>query len=138
MTDPADLKAKRDYLVQQLEDGTFENVLLLFESLPDYDQLLPDLAADLSIRVRSGIYRLLLEMEGRFDLRLAQVAPAMAAKLDQPEPTLRGDLCSALGLVGTMNEIEALEPLIDDPNAQVAELASEAIDEILERNLPGK
>ena len=133
MSDSVDRQARRDYLVQQLEEGRFDNVKLLFEKLEDYDELLPELAMDLNMRVRSGVYRLLLELEEDLAPRLARLAPALARRLDADEPTLRGDLCSALGLVGTPAQIEDLEPLLTDPNAQVRELAAEAIEEIAER-----
>lgn len=133
MNDSVERQARRDYLVQQLEEGRFDNVKLLFETLEDYDELLPELAMDLNLRVRSGVYRLLLELEEDFAPRLARLGPALARRLAAEEPTLRGDLCSALGLVGTPEQVLDLEPLLDDPNQQVRELAAEAIEEIAER-----
>lgn len=133
MNDAAERKARKSYLIEQLETGRFDNVRLLFEKLEDYDDLLPELAMDMNLRVRSGVYRLLLELEEDFGPRFARLGPALAERLGQEEATLRGDLCSAIGLVGTPVQISALEDLLNDPNRQVQELAAEAIDEIVER-----
>ncbi len=50
------------------------------------------------------------------------------------DAALRGDTADLLGQIGHLDAAGSLKPLLDDPNPDVAEIAEEALDAIMERN----
>jgi HEAT repeat protein len=55
------------------------------------------------------------------------VAPALSAHLKDQRDTIRGNVASILGAIGTKAEIAAVEPLLQDRNADVRRAAERAI-----------
>lgn len=60
---------------------------------------------------------------------VAELIPVLQAE----DASLRGDTATLLGSIGERSATAALKALLDDPNPDVAELASEALEEIEER-----
>jgi hypothetical protein len=58
------------------------------------------------------------------------LVPHLLPILDSKDPVLRGDTADLLGRIGHRAASEALRTLLEDPNPDVAEIASEALEEI--------
>ena len=58
------------------------------------------------------------------------VVPALVALLSTADPSLRGDTADLLGRIGLPAAREALVRLADDPHPDVAEVASDALDDL--------
>jgi thiol-disulfide isomerase/thioredoxin len=65
------------------------------------------------------------------------MAPAFAALLSNRDARIRGDVADLLGKIGDAQTIGKLEPLTSDPDADVAEIAAEAI-AALRKNCDGR
>jgi alkyl hydroperoxide reductase subunit AhpF len=66
---------------------------------------------------------------GALDGLVADLLPALRAE----DAALRGDTATLLGTIGLRSATAALKALLEDPNPDVAEIASEALEEIEER-----
>lgn len=58
----------------------------------------------------------------------------MLALLEVEDAALRGDTADLLGQIGHLDAAGALKTLLDDPNPDVAEIAEESLDSIMDRN----
>jgi thioredoxin-like negative regulator of GroEL len=65
-----------------------------------------------------------LEQDGE---SLHSAVDALLPALESEDAALRGDTADLLGQIGHPAGIEALRPLLDDPNPDVAEIAAEAL-----------
>ena len=61
-------------------------------------------------------------------------SPACSRSCGSEDPVLRGDTADLLGRIGHRAATDALRALLDDPNPHVAEIASEALEEIDDRD----
>jgi glutaredoxin len=62
------------------------------------------------------------------------LVPGLLPILGTEDPVLRGDTADVLGRIGHRAATDALRALLDDPNPDVAEIASEALEEIEARD----
>ena len=62
------------------------------------------------------------------------LVPGLLPILGTEDPVLRGDTADLLGRIGHRAATDALRALLDDPNPHVAEIASEALEEIEARD----
>ncbi len=58
------------------------------------------------------------------------LVPGLLPFLDSEDATMRGDTADLLGRIGHTSAVEKIAELLDDPNPDVAEIASEVLDEI--------
>ena len=62
------------------------------------------------------------------------LVPGLLPILGTEDPVLRGDTADLLGRIGHRAATDGLRALLDDPNPDVAEIASEALEEIETRD----
>jgi thioredoxin-like negative regulator of GroEL len=73
---------------------------------------------------------LMLVAEGALERRpdaLHETIDALLPALESADAALRGDTADLIGQTGNPAGLEALRPLLDDPNPDVAEIAAEAL-----------
>jgi hypothetical protein len=88
------------------------------------------LYAEADLGLRTGLALALETAVEEDPACLRPAVPALTALLASAHPTLRGDAADLLALAGDEAAIPALEALLDDENADVAELAAEAIERL--------
>jgi hypothetical protein len=118
------------YLNQMLESGQLERVSGLIRKKPQRLPLLIGLLASLEtpLAVRIGVGAVMEELVGSEVLQPA-VEP-LRKLLGAAEPQIRADACHYLGLCGDPDAVQSIIPLLDDPDAEVREIARETLEEI--------
>jgi HEAT repeat protein len=121
-----------DYFHLLLKEGRIADARTLIERDPaTLAGLLPIVAnVDASLNVRLGVGALLEDFAGSAALR-AQI-PRLGELSQHPDPRIRADACYYLGLSGDPQARPWIEARRDDPDADVREIAAEAL-EALER-----
>ena len=127
-----DQRQQLEHLGQSLDEGQLDNTILLLKTAPSLLPLLAPLLIDPRFRVRAGVYSVLLELADS-EQDFSHLAQAISHNLQHPEPVYRGDSTTALGVIGGPEQLNSLRGLLQDSNNQVAQLAKESIEEILER-----
>jgi len=61
---------------------------------------------------------------------LQALVPALGMLAGHGDARVRADACHLLGLSGTPNAIKYLEARLDDPDAEVREIAAESLEEL--------
>jgi hypothetical protein len=123
-TDPA---AHQRFLTGQLEAGELDSVIAACRRAPELLPALLGLAADLETpyAVRIGIGAVVEELAG--DERLVQVTDDLLTLSRSELATVRADAAHYLGLLGTEKAASRLGELLQDPDAEVREIASESL-----------
>ncbi len=119
----------KEMIADYMQKGFLENIIDMFRHDASLYSIVGDLLRDDRVRVRIGVAALLEELakERPEEARLA-VAPLMSLLVDD-NPTVRGDAAHLIAAVGGREGLEALRPLLDDPEPQVAEMVRELMDE---------
>jgi len=128
-----DQQAQARFFGDQLEAGEFNSVLLYFQTVPGFFPLVGALLADERFRVRAGVMALVEELDFLKVPGLGAIAKGVAPLLAHEKPHIRGDAASLLEVIGDSSQLPALQPLLSDPQPQVAQLAQEAVEAILLR-----
>jgi len=112
-------------IADYMQKGFLENIVDMFKHDTSLYSMVGELLKDERVRVRIGVAALLEELgkERPGEARLA-IAPLMSL-LGHDNPTIRGDAAYLIATVGGEEELEALKPLLNDPEPQVAELVRE-------------
>ena len=123
----ADTDAYRQFLSEQLEAGELDSVIAACRRGP---QLLPALlamAADLEtpFAVRIGIGAVIEDLAG--DERLLAVTDDLLALSNSELAPVRADAAHYLGLLGTEAAATRLRDMLQDPDAEVREIAAESL-----------
>ncbi|NOZ25916.1 MAG: HEAT repeat domain-containing protein [Nitrospirae bacterium] len=115
----------REMIADYMQKGFLENIVDMFKHDTSLYSMVGELLKDERVRVRIGVAALLEELgkERPGEARLA-IAPLMSL-LGHDNPTIRGDAAYLIATVGGEEELEALKPLLNDPEPQVAELVRE-------------
>ena len=117
-------------LESDLSSGAIDRVVGFFEYNQELYSLVDRLVTSEKFIVRLGI-TVVLERLQEIKPELARLAlPAILPLLESDQPTVRGDAANLVGSLGSERHVPALEPLLQDSNDQVAEIAGEAIEEI--------
>lgn len=111
-----------------LEQGLVENIISMFKADTSYYSLVGELLKDERFMVRLGVSVLFEEMS-RSRPRDAELAvPVLLPLLSSSTPAyVRGDAANILGIIGSEQALKALEPLIDDEDPQVSEIARDFV-----------
>jgi hypothetical protein len=126
-------------VVEFLERGLLDVLVDLFRSDPALYPLLGELVADPRIGVRLGASALVEELAAADPGRRGLAAAALAPLLRDESPVLRGDAAYLLGISGGEGDLAALTALAaGDPNADVREVAAEAVQRIRGGDSPGE
>jgi glutaredoxin len=97
-----------------------------------------ELLADSDWSVRMGMMVVLEGVAERSPDLVRRAYPYILDLLEHEDDNQRGDTAYLLGLIGDASVLDRLEALLNDANPQVAEVASEAVQRIRERETLGK
>jgi HEAT repeat protein len=113
-----------------MESGFLENIIDMFRHDHSLYRLVGELILDERVRVRIGVTALIEELRKLDPEHISEAVPVLLPLLAHSEPVVRGDSANLLGIIGDKKAIPALEPLLEDRNANVRLIAGEAIEEI--------
>jgi len=131
----SDEKEFTKLIAEDLESGALEKVIELFRFNKTLYLIVGNLIRDERMKVRLGANMMMdrLQEVRPDDVELA--LPRLLPLLSDENPTIRGDAADIIGIIGTPDHIQFLEPLLQDHNHQVIEIATDAIATIRE-NFP--
>ncbi len=118
-----------DVIADFLEMGYVENIVAMFKQDTRYYQWLDTLIADERFAVRLGVsvlFEYLME-ERPEDVSLA--IPPLIRALHHDTALTRGEAISVLALIASSEALAPIPAMVDDPDAQVADLAREIVQE---------
>jgi hypothetical protein len=115
------------YLAMLLESRKLNRVIDLVHESPqrlrDLVLLAADLATPMAVRIGVGaVFEEFADAEA-----LAAVIPDLAALTRAGEPQVRADACHYLGLSGSAHARPHVAALVDDPDAEVRQIAAESL-----------
>jgi hypothetical protein len=121
------------YLGDLLATGRMDSVTRLVTEDPRRLRALIGLIASLDtpMAARIGVGAVLEDLAGSASLQAA-IAP-LRQLLRAEAPQIRADACHYLGLTGDPGVAPDVEPLLDDPDAEVREIARETLDALPSR-----
>jgi HEAT repeat protein len=113
-----------------LLEGQLTRVLEVVEHVPAaLADLLPIVAnPEANMNVRFGASAVLERHAG--SPALQALVPALGMLTGHGDVRVRADACHLLGLSGTTNAIKYIEARLDDPDAEVREIAAESLEEL--------
>lgn len=116
-----------EYLAGLLETQKLDRVTQLVRERPglqpDLISLIADLETPMGVRIGVGAVFEDLAQHGE----LSGLVPQLGALTRFPEPQIRADACHYLGLTEAAEAVSFVEPLLDDPDAEVREIAAETL-----------
>jgi len=115
-----------------MHQGRFDHAADLVFRINGPD-ILVSLWKDSTTSRRMGIMLTVQKVLARDPKALDGTVPDLVALLGIGDASIRGDTADLLGQIGHADAVDALKALSDDPNPDVAEIAQEAIEEILEK-----
>jgi len=130
MKNQQEIESTIKMIADYMENGYLENIIDMFKHDPEYYQHLGTMLGDERMGVRIGTFALveaLLDVENN---NLSASIPGIAALLNDPNVTIRGDAAHLLGIIGHENALPYLENALHDEHELVRENVSEAIDVI--------
>jgi len=120
----------RDYLGAMLAEGEVDKVLAMIVNegalMARVIELLDD--ADTKINIRLGIGVIIEEYQGT--PLLQEYIPQLGKLTLHMDPRVRGDACHYLALSHSYRAKVYIQPLLQDENADVREIARESLDEL--------
>lgn len=116
-----------EYVTEVLRGGQLGKAEALFARRPDLlPQLLPLVGEpELEIQVRLGVGAILEGLAGSSALQ--QLVPELGRLSAAPDHRVRIDACHYLGLSGSAAAADFLRPRLDDPEAEVREVAADSL-----------
>jgi len=126
----ASLRDRAEQFQIWLLEGQLKNVLAAVEKHPQaLADLLPIVAnPEANLNVRFGASAVLERYAGT--PALMELVPALGLLAGHGDPRVRADACHILGLSGTPAAIKFLDARLDDPDAEVREIAAEGLEEL--------
>lgn len=126
----ASLRDRAEQFAIWLLEGQLKNVLAVVERFPKaLADLLPILAnPEANLNVRFGASAVLERYAGKPALHT--LVPALGLLAGHGDHRVRADACHLLGLSGSADALKYLEARLDDPDAEVREIAAESIEEL--------
>lgn len=123
--DPGHLSAAM--VADYMDQGLLENIILMFQHDPTLYPMVAELLQDERIRVRMGAVALVESLAELDPGGVSAIATAIAPLLTDASATIRGDAAYTVGLTGTTAHLVAVRRLLDDPFADVREIAADAV-----------
>ena len=124
-------EAMREMLIDYMGRGFLDNIIALFKQDATVYRFIPDMLGDDNLRVRLGATALVEELVSEHGNELRSAVPGLIKLLKHENPTIRGDVASALGMIKDQSAIAALEACSMDSHPGVREAASDALSEIM-------
>lgn len=116
-----------DYFHQLLKDGQAAQVIELVQAAPErLAAILPIIAnpeASLNVRLGAGV----LMEEFAHSAALKSLTPRLGELASDPDARVRADACHYLSMTGDARAKPYLEAQVDDPDAEVREIARESL-----------
>ncbi len=112
-----------------LDQGHVENIIAMFRREPSYYAWTGDLLQDDRFSVRLGLSVLFEELVELQPEKTVLAVPSLIQALENPEPLLRGEAASLLGMIGTKEAIAHVRLLENDGNPQVREMVTMILEE---------
>lgn len=132
MQDDAGLKAM---IAGYMDKGFLENIIDMFKHDRSLFPLIAGLMTDERVRVRLGISALVETLARERSEGLAASITGIGELISNPNPTIRGDAAYLLGIIGNKETVPFLEAALIDENPDVREIAKEAIEDIMGREI---
>ena len=110
-----------------IELGHVENIVSMFKQEKDYYQYTGQLIRDERFMVRMGLAVLFEELAVARPQDVLLAVPSLLPVLQEEKPYLRGDAATLLGIIGTEEAREQIRKLLNDPDAQVKEIAEDIL-----------
>lgn len=110
-----------------LELGHVENIVAMFKQDTDLYNLTGDLVRDERFSVRLGTAVLFEELVEIRPHEASLAIPCLVGLLQEKNPIFRGEAATILGIIGTPDALQHLEPLTDDPDPQVREIITDIL-----------
>ena len=107
-----------------LDQGHVENIIAMFRREPSYYAWTGDLLQDDRFSVRLGLFVLFEELIKLQPEKTVLTIPSLIEVLENPEPLLRVEAVSLLGMIGTKEAISHIRLLENDENPQVREMVT--------------
>ena len=117
-------------VIDFLEKGLLESLVLLFKADPVLYPLLTELLVDERLAVRLGTSALVESLAEEDPEMAGRAVDALLPLLSHGSPTVRGDAAYLLGSIGRVDACEYLHRLAGDEDGEVREAASEALEKI--------
>ncbi|MEW6164911.1 MAG: HEAT repeat domain-containing protein [Pseudomonadota bacterium] len=129
----ASLRDRAEQFAIWLLEGQLKQVNSVVDRIPSaLADLLPIVANPAAnMNVRFGASAVLERHAGRASLKA--LVPALGLLTGHGDHRVRADACHLLGLSGTPDAIKYLEARLDDPDAEVREIAAEGLEELKTR-----
>jgi hypothetical protein len=110
-----------------IELGHVENIVAMFKQEPDYYRFTGELLRDERFMVRMGVVILFEELAIVRPDDISLAIPFLLPLLNEEEAFIRGEAVTVLGIIGTDKALNAIKPLVNDPEAQIVELVQEIL-----------
>ncbi len=119
-----------EYFEELMTSGELQKVLQQVQEKPEQMSALLEIMSSKqsSLSARIGVGAIMEELAGS-ELLISQV-DALGALCQHERPQVRSDACHYLGLSGHESALTYIRPLLEDNNAEVREVAEDAIEEI--------
>jgi thioredoxin-like negative regulator of GroEL len=121
-------QGRADYLVELLKSGTLHKAIAAVDASEQFVDALIILLADphTELQVRIGIGAVFEHLSG--SAALQHHLNALGALTLHADARVRADACHYLSLGGDVNVLRFIEPLLNDIDAHVREIARESVD----------
>lgn len=113
-----------------LDMGHVENIVAMFRHEPQYYQWVGDILRDERFNVRLGVAILFEELKNTEPEKLALALPSVAELLLAPQPLLRGEAISLLGIIGGPASLALIKRHASDPDPQVREMVALVLEDL--------
>jgi HEAT repeat protein len=114
-------------IAEFIELGHVENIVSLFKEEKEYYQYVGELIRDERFMVRMGLAVLFEELAVARPQDVLLAVPSLLPVLQEEKPYLRGDAATLLGIIGTEEAKAQIRKLLNDPDAQVKEIAADIL-----------
>jgi HEAT repeat protein len=121
-------------IADYMENGFLENIVDMFRHDKSLYTTIGDMLVDERSRVRLGTVALVEILMTEDINNILKALPGIAAALNNPNPTIRGDAAYLLGIIGHENALPFLLEAVNDENELVRETAIESIEAIKSRD----
>lgn len=119
-------------LISLVDTGRLDEAASRIRMGPGADQF-ADVWQRSSTSLRIGLMMVAGKALEKNPSALDGIVQKLSTSLRTEDAALRGDTADLLGQIGHPDAAELLKPLLDDPNSDVADIASEALEEIRRR-----
>ncbi|MBT4525224.1 MAG: HEAT repeat domain-containing protein [Deltaproteobacteria bacterium] len=133
MTSKAEIQEFAELLAENLSTGNLDQVISLFQYNGTLYETIGLLVKSEKMNVRIGITAVMEELLEAGLVNKKKAIENIQPLLKDQNPVVRGDAANLVGILGDMEHISLLEPLLKDENFQVVEVVEEAIEEIKEK-----